>query len=108
MTMARITFIQPDGTQKTVESNDGLTVMEAARDNGIVGILAECGGTCSCSTCHCYVDPEWYDRLPLMDDEESGLVEFAWEAKENSRLTCQLKITDALDGLILRVPEKQL
>ena len=106
--MAKITFIEPDGTTKTVDIMNGLTVMEGAVKNGIVGILAECGGMCSCSTCHCYVDPDWFDRLPPKKEDEEGLVEFAWQPKKTSRLTCQLVVSDALDGLVLRVPKQQL
>ena len=106
--MARITFIQPDGAATTVEIANGLTVMEGAVESGIPGILAECGGSCSCSTCHCYVADGWAGTLPPPDDDESGLIEFAWEPRESSRLTCQLRVTDALDGLVLHVPEQQL
>ena len=106
--MSKITFIQPDGAAATVEIADGLTVMEGAVENGIPGILAECGGSCSCSTCHCYVADGWVGALPPPDDDESGLIEFAWEPRESSRLTCQLRVTDALDGLVLHVPARQL
>ena len=106
--MARITFIQPDGAAATVEIANGLTVMEGAVESGIPGILAECGGSCSCSTCHCYVADGWTEMLPPPDDDESGLIEFAWEPRESSRLTCQLRVTDALDGLVLHVPAQQL
>ena len=82
--------------------------MEAARDNRVQGIRAECGGECCCSTCHCYVDEQWVSRLPPKRDDEAGLVEFACEPKENSRLACQLQVTEALDGLVLHVPLQQL
>lgn len=106
--MASITFIQPDGSQRTVQIENGCTIMQGATANQIPGIKAECGGCCSCSTCHCYVDAAWVDRLPPMRDEEAGLVEFAWQYKPTSRLTCQLIVTDELDGLVLYVPERQL
>ena len=106
--MPRITFIQPDGAATTVEIANGLTVMEGAIENGIEGILAECGGSCSCSTCHCYVADGWARALPAPLDDEAGLLEFAWEPRESSRLTCQLRVTDALDGLVLHVPAQQL
>ena len=106
--MPKITFIQPDGAAATVEIANGLTVMEGAVESGIPGILAECGGSCSCSTCHCYVADGWTEMLPPPDDDESGLIEFAWEPRESSRLTCQLRVTDALDGLVLYVPAQQL
>ena len=82
--------------------------MEAARQNNIRGIKAECGGQCSCSTCHCYVDVAWADRLPPKKDDEASLVEFAWDPKPTSRLACQITMTEALDGLVLYVPERQL
>lgn len=107
-TMPSLVFIQPDGTRHVVEASPGRTVMEAARDHGVAGIRADCGGDCSCSTCHCYVDPGWASRLPPKKDDEAGLVEFAWEPGENSRLTCQIVVTDALDGLVLRVPAQQI
>lgn len=106
--MPRITFVQPDGSRRTIESRIGRTAMEAARDNDIRGIRAECGGECSCSTCHCYVDTGWVDKLPLKKDDEAGLIEFAWEPTAASRLACQILLTEALDGLVLHVPEKQL
>ncbi len=106
--MARVIFVQPDGSEQTVEIENGCTVMEGATANQVPGIKAECGGNCSCSTCHCYVDPAWYDRLPPMQEEEAGLLEFAWQPKQTSRLTCQLTVTDELDGLLLYVPAQQI
>lgn len=106
--MAKITFVQPDGRAETVDCDNGQSVMEGARDNAIEGIVAECGGMCSCSTCHCYVDKEWFAKLPEIQDDEAGLLEFAWEPKDVSRLTCQLEVSDDLNGLILHVPEQQL
>jgi 2Fe-2S ferredoxin len=106
--VVRVTFVQPCGRRETVEMKAGLTVMQGARDRGIDGIEAQCGGQCSCSTCHCYVDPPWYARLPAPDEAEAGLLDFAWEPRENSRLTCQLRVTAELDGLVLHVPEQQL
>ncbi|MFZ5556496.1 MAG: 2Fe-2S iron-sulfur cluster-binding protein [Pseudomonadota bacterium] len=106
--MPRITFVQPDGTRITVDVAPGKSVMEGAREHGVPGILAECGGECSCSTCHCYVDDGWTDRLPPKDDAEAGLIDFAWEPRATSRLTCQLRVTAELDGLVLHVPAQQL
>jgi 2Fe-2S ferredoxin len=103
-----LVFVQPDGSQQRVPAVAGRTVMEAARDHQVRGIRAECGGECSCSTCHCYVDDGWLSRLPPKADAEAGLLEFAWEPRPNSRLTCQLLMSDALDGLVLHVPEQQL
>ena len=106
--MPTLIFVQPDGSRRTVEAQPGNTVMEAARLNDIRGIRAECGGECACSTCHCYVDTAWIDRLPPATADEAGLIEFAWEPRDSSRLTCQLLMTEALDGLVLHLPERQL
>ena len=107
--MPKITYIEHDGTEHSVDVANGLTVMEGARDNNIPGIEADCGGACACSTCHVYVDSEWVCKLPPKDDMEEDMLDFAWEPDlERSRLTCQLKITDELDGLIVQMPEKQI
>ncbi|MEQ8652674.1 MAG: 2Fe-2S iron-sulfur cluster-binding protein [Kiloniellales bacterium] len=106
--MAKITYIEFNGTAHEVEVANGLTVMEGARDNNIPGIEAACGGACSCSTCHVYVDPAWVGRLPEKDEIEEDMLDFAFEPDpETSRLTCQLTVTDELDGLIVRMPEEQ-
>ncbi|MBT8411795.1 MAG: 2Fe-2S iron-sulfur cluster binding domain-containing protein [Octadecabacter sp.] len=107
--MAKITYIEHNGKEHVVEVANGLTVMEGARDNGIPGIEADCGGACACSTCHVYVDPAWVDKLPEKDGMEEDMLDFAYESDPvRSRLTCQLKVTDALDGLIVQMPEKQI
>jgi ferredoxin, 2Fe-2S len=106
--MPRLIFVQPDGTQRSVEALNGHSVMESAVNNGIRGVLGECGGTCSCSTCHCYVSAEWIGRLPPKSKDESDLLDFAWEPNDSSRLTCQITVSDEIDGLVLRVPEQQL
>jgi 2Fe-2S ferredoxin len=106
--MPRITFVQPDGSRETLEVTAGRTAMEAARDNSIRGIRAECGGECLCSTCHCYVDSAWVNRLPDKKDGEASLIDFAYEPRDTSRLACQLLITETLDGIVLYVPERQL
>ena len=107
--MAKITYIEHNGTEHVVEVANGLTVMEGARDNNIPGIEADCGGACACSTCHVYVDPSWVEKLPQKDDMEEDMLDFAFEPDpERSRLTCQLKVSDALDGLIVQMPEKQI
>ena len=107
--MAKITYIEHNGTEHVVEVANGLTVMEGARDNNIPGIEADCGGACACSTCHVYVDPAWVEKLPEKDDMEEDMLDFAFEPDpERSRLTCQLKVSDALDGLIVQMPEKQI
>lgn len=107
--MAKITYIQHDGTRNEVEVKPGLTVMEGARDNGVPGIDADCGGACACSTCHVYIDEAWVDRLPKPAATETDMLDFAFEPNpKTSRLTCQIKVTSALDGLVVHVPEKQI
>ncbi|MDB2548699.1 2Fe-2S iron-sulfur cluster-binding protein [Paracoccaceae bacterium] len=107
--MAKITYIEHNRTEHVVDVPNGLTVMEGARDNGIPGIEADCGGACACSTCHVYVHPDWVAKLPSMDAMEQDMLEFAYKPDEGrSRLTCQLKVTDALDGLVVQMPEKQI
>lgn len=105
--MAKITFIQPDGTQQVVEAAPGVTVMEAARLNRIAGIEAECGGACACATCHVYVDAAWAEKTGKAEAMEEDMLDFAFDVRPESRLSCQMKVTDALDGLVLRVPGKQ-
>jgi ferredoxin, 2Fe-2S len=107
--MAKITYVEHGGKEHVVEVANGLTVMEGARDNGIPGIEADCGGACACSTCHVYVDPAWVDKLPKKDSMEEDMLDFAWKPDPvRSRLTCQLKVSDALDGLRVQMPEKQI
>jgi 2Fe-2S ferredoxin len=107
--MAKITYIEHNGTEHVVDVADGLTVMEGARDNNIPGIEADCGGACACSTCHVYVHPDWVSKLPEIDPMEEDMLEFAYEPDTaRSRLTCQLKVSDALDGLVVQMPEKQI
>lgn len=107
--MAKITYVEHSGKQHVVEVANGMTVMEGARDNNIPGIEADCGGACACSTCHVYVDPAWVEKLPAKDAMEEDMLDFAWEPDTaRSRLTCQVKVTDDLDGLIVYMPEKQI
>lgn len=107
--MAKITYIEHNGTEHVVDVPTGLTVMEGARDNNIPGIEADCGGACACSTCHVYVDAAWVYKLPPRDDMEEDMLDFAYEPDPvRSRLTCQLKVSDALDGLVVTMPEKQI
>ncbi|MGF1551959.1 MAG: 2Fe-2S iron-sulfur cluster-binding protein [Paracoccaceae bacterium] len=106
--MPTITYIEHDGTEHQVEVAEGLTLMEGAVKNDVPGIDADCGGACACSTCHAYVDPAWVGRLPEKQDMEIDMLDFAHEPKENSRLTCQVTVTPDLDGLVLRLPEKQV
>ena len=106
--MPKITFIEHNGAQHEVNVAVGLSVMEAARDNNVPGIEADCGGACACSTCHVYVAASWSEKLPAKDAMEEDMLDFAWEPSELSRLTCQLRVTEDLDGLIVRMPEKQI
>jgi 2Fe-2S ferredoxin len=107
--MAKITYVEHGGKEHVVDVANGLTVMEGARDNGIPGIEADCGGACACSTCHVYVDPAWVGKLPKKDALEQDMLDFAWNPDPvRSRLTCQLKVSDALDGLRVQMPEKQI
>ena len=106
--MVKIKYIAFDGTETEVEADDHLSIMSAAVNNGIPGIVAECHGACCCSTCHVYVDPAWYARLPEPTDHELDMLEFALDTKDTSRLGCQIKITDELEGLIVHTPESQI
>mgnify|MGYP003547558521 FL=1 len=107
--MAKITYVEFGGKEHVVDVPNGLTVMEGARDNGIPGIEADCGGACACSTCHVYVDPAWVEKLPHKEAMEADMLDFAYQPDAvRSRLTCQLKVTPALDGLRVQMPEKQI
>ena len=106
--MPKVTFIQGDGSSSVVEALPGASVMETAVDNDIDGIVAECGGACSCATCHVYVAREWLERLPSPDAQEDGMLDCVLDRKENSRLSCQISMTDELDGLTVTVPEEQI
>ena len=105
--MAKIIFVQPDGKRVEAEVKNGYSVMEAAVDNGVDGIVAECGGACACATCHSYIDEAWLAKLPAMDDMEDSMLDVAYERRENSRLTCQIEVSDELDGLVVHVAENE-
>ena len=105
--MAKITFIDKDGNQKKIEIENGLTVMEGAIQNNIPGIDADCGGSMACATCHVYVQDEWFNKIEKAEDAEQDMIDMAHEPKKNSRLSCQLIVTDQLDGLVVTTPEKQ-
>ncbi len=105
--MAKITFIQPDGAEQTVEATPGMTVMEAAKKELVPGIEAECGGACACATCHVFVDDAWREKVGPPSEMEEDMLDFAFDVRESSRLSCQIKVTQDLDGLVVRVPEKQ-
>lgn len=105
--MPKITYITHDGTATEVEATVGSTVMQTAVDNFIDGILAECGGACSCATCHCYIDETWQEKVGEANPLEKEMLDFAVEPKENSRLSCQIDVTEELDGLVVHLPESQ-
>lgn len=105
--MPMIKFISHDGNEQEVHVSSGTTVMHAAVDNGVQGILADCGGACSCATCHCYVDETWQDKTGKPDEVEEEMLDFVMDRQPNSRLSCQIEVTDELDGLIVRLPASQ-
>jgi 2Fe-2S ferredoxin len=105
--MAKITFIEHNGQEHTVEAEAGMTVMEAAVRNQIPGIAAECGGACACATCHVYVQEPWRETVGEPEQMEEDMLDFAFDVREESRLSCQIQVTDELDGLVVRIPEKQ-
>lgn len=106
--MVKITYVEFGGKEHVVDVPEGLTVMEGARDNDVPGIEADCGGACACSTCHVYVDPAWVGKIPAKEGMEEDMLDFAYEPKENSRLTCQIRVTADMEGLVVRMPEKQI
>lgn len=105
--MAKITYIEHDGTEHTVEVKTGLSVMEGAIKNRVPGIDADCGGACACATCHVYVEEAWREKTGSPSAMEESMLDFADNVEPNSRLSCQIKVTDALDGLIVRTPQSQ-
>ena len=105
--MVAITVVEVSGTAHQVEAQEGSTAMEAAVRNGVPGIDAECGGACACATCHVYVDEAWRTKVGEPSPMEEDMLDFASEVAPNSRLSCQIKLTAALDGLVLRLPERQ-
>jgi len=105
--MAKITFISADGTQYDTEAEAGSTVMEAAIMNGVPGIVAECGGACTCATCHVYVTEAWSEQVGPPSAMEEDMLDFAYEVRPTSRLSCQIRVKDALDGLVVEVPGRQ-
>lgn len=105
--MTKLTFVSFDGVRYDVDAEDGTSVMENAVRNGIPGIEAECGGACACATCHVYVDDEWTEKVGGPDVMEEDMLDFAFDMKPSSRLSCQIKVSAELDGLVLHVPERQ-
>jgi len=106
--MPRVTYVLPDGSRREVDAAKGASVMQAAIKHNVKGIDAECGGCLSCATCHVYVDPAWFDRLPEADGDEADMLGFvAAERQPTSRLACQIVVSEALDGLVVRIPPTQ-
>jgi len=105
--VALVTYIEHDGTEHKIQVEIGSSVMQGAIDNGIEGIVAECGGACSCATCHCYVDDSWIEKTGRAEDMEEALIECVDAPRETSRLSCQLEVTGELDGLVVHLPDSQ-
>lgn len=105
--MAKVTFIEYNGTAHEVDATIGQSLMRAAVDHGVPGIDADCGGACACATCHVYVDPAWLARTGSRTEMEQSMLSFAAAAQDNSRLSCQIEMTEALAGIVLRLPEGQ-
>ena len=105
--MTKIVYIEHSGKSHSINVQNGLTVMEGAIQNNIPGIDADCGGSMACATCHVYVKEEWFDKLPKKEDGEEDMLDMAFEPKKNSRLSCQLIVSDELDGLTVNIPSKQ-
>ncbi|WP_295950184.1 2Fe-2S iron-sulfur cluster-binding protein [uncultured Bartonella sp.] len=106
--MVHILFISKENNQQfAVDSSSGLTLMEAALENNVPGIIAECGGACSCATCHVYIDDKWQNRVGTPNIMEDDMLDFAYDRRENSRLSCQIVLDESLDGLVVYIPERQ-
>lgn len=105
--MAKIKYIEFDGTEHLVDVPNGLSVMEGATRYTIPGIDGDCGGACACATCHVYVENGWFEKLAPMEELERDMLDFAFDVKDNSRLSCQIKVDDSLDGLVVRTPARQ-
>ena len=105
--MVKIIYKDHQGNSKIIEVENGLSIMEGAIQNDIPGIDADCGGSMACATCHVYVEEKWLDKLPIAEDAEVDMIDMAYEPKKNSRLSCQIIVSDELDGLEVTTPEKQ-
>jgi 2Fe-2S ferredoxin len=106
--MPKITFIDNDGSARTVEAEVGSTVMETAVQNDVPGVLATCGGSCSCATCHVYLDEQWFEKLGPLSLDELDMLDTAHDLKPTSRLSCQITVTEELDGLVVTTPPRQI
>jgi 2Fe-2S ferredoxin len=103
----KIVFIEPGGGRREIDAPVGVTLMEAARQHGVQGVVARCGGACACATCHVYIDPVWLAKLEPREEMEEGMLESAWEPRENSRLSCQIHVSADLEGMQVIVPQQQ-
>lgn len=106
--MAKITYIDINDNKRVVDAEPGMSVMQAAVSESVRGIIGDCGGACSCATCHVYVDPAWLNKVGEMESHEAALLEEVCDVKSSSRLSCQIKVTEELDGLVVRLPAKQV
>ena len=106
--MPKITYIEQNGNSKTIEVENGLTVMEGAVQNNIPGIDADCGGAMACATCHVCVEDSWLNKLPKAEDAEQDMIDMAYKPNKKSRLSCQIIVSDELNGLVVHLPEKQI
>jgi 2Fe-2S ferredoxin len=106
--MAKVKYIEFNGKEHVLDVAPGLSVMQGAIGNNVRGVIAECGGACSCATCHVYVDEAWVDKVGKRSEEEEAMLDAVCELKPQSRLSCQIKVSDAIDGLVVRMPEKQV
>jgi ferredoxin, 2Fe-2S len=106
--MAKITYVEFSGKTHEVDVAPGLSVMQGAVANNVRGVIAECGGACSCATCHIYVDESWVDKLENKTEEEEAMLDAVMDLQPNSRLSCQVKVTEEIEGLIVRLPAKQV
>lgn len=105
--MTTITFIDSTGTSRAIKADDGSTVMETALRNNVPGIEGECGGACACATCHVYVDEAWADRIPKAEQMEEDMLDFAFDVRPTSRLSCQIRVRAEIDGLTVTTPARQ-
>ena len=105
--MSTVNFVEPDGTKKVVVVEDGTSLMQAAVENDVIGIMGDCGGACSCATCHCFIEDGFFDKLEEPDPVEKSMLEFAADPQANSRLGCQVFMSDELDGIVVKLPESQ-
>ena len=105
--MVKVTFIEFDKTEHTIDAENEMSLMEVAIQNGVPGIDADCGGACACATCHVYIDSNWLDKTGTAEQMEQDMLDFAFDVTDQSRLSCQIKVSDDLDGLVVNLPEKQ-